>query len=237
MIDELRDFGLNDNEIKIYLELLKQESSTASNLAKLSKVNRTTAYLELENLMKLGLVSYVVKNSKRYYQASSPDKLTEILDLKKAKIESVIPQLRALHSSVTPFKIEVFEGKDGIRTFYQDVLNSSKEFLAFGVTGRAMEILEFEYPHFLKKFIDANVKERAIANVSAKKNMSLHPRSHLKIKYFPEEYSADVTTVIYDDKVAIQSLEKDNIYVIIIKDKLLHDTYKNHFNFMWKSIK
>lgn len=237
MINELKEFGLNDNEIQIYLELLKQKSATASNLAKLSKINRTTAYLELENLMKLGLVSYIIKNSKRYYQTSSPDKLIEILDLKRAKIESVLPQLKSLHQIREPFKIEVFEGKEGIKTFYQDILNNAKEVLAFGVTGKAMEILEFAYPHFLKKFMKANIKEKALANISAKKKMSSHPRTHLKIKYLPEEYNAEVTTIIYNDKIAIQSLQKENIYVVIIKDRLLYETYKNYFNLMWKTSK
>ena len=122
----LEELGLNEKEARIYLTLLKEKSCTASKLAKLAKINRTTAYLELENLMSLGLVSYVVKDSKRYYQAASPDKLIEILDSKKAKIQSILPQLKGLHKSIEPFKFEVFEGKEGIKTFYQDILNNAK---------------------------------------------------------------------------------------------------------------
>ena len=62
MEEIIREIGLNEKEAKIYLELLKQKISTASKLAKITKINRTTAYLELENLMKLGLVNYVIKN-------------------------------------------------------------------------------------------------------------------------------------------------------------------------------
>lgn len=237
MINELKEFGLKDNETKVYLELLKQKSSTASNLAKLTKINRTTAYLELENLTRLGLVSYVIKNSKRYYQAAPPEKLIEILDSKKSKIQSVLPDLKSMHKNIELFKIEVFEGKEGIKTFYQDILNNTKEVLAFGVTGKAMEVLEFSYPHFLKKFMKANIKEKALANLSSKKIMKTHSRAHLKIKYLPQEYEAKVTTIIYSNKIAIQSLQKENIYVVIIKDKFLYETYKNYFNFMWKIAK
>ncbi len=67
--------------------------------------------------------------------------------------------------------------------------------------------------------------------------METHSRDYLKIKYLPQEYEADVTTIIYGDKVAIQSLQKENIYVIIIKDGFLYKTYKNYFNFMWKTAK
>ena len=58
----LKEFGLNEREVQVYLALLKEKSCTASKLAKVAKVNRTTAYLELENLMKRGLVSYVIKD-------------------------------------------------------------------------------------------------------------------------------------------------------------------------------
>ncbi len=230
----LQEFGLNEKESKIYITLLKEKSCTASKLAKLTKLNRTTAYLELENLMNFGLVSYIIKNAKRYYQAASPDKLIEILDSKKAKIKSILPKLKNLHKSNDPFKIEVYEGKEGIKTFYQDILNNAKEVLAFGVTGKATEILRFSYPQFLKKFMKANIRERALANIDAKKIMKKHPKSHLKIKYLPREYKSEITTIIYSNKIGIQSLHKDNIYVIVITDKLLYEGYKNYFEFMWK---
>lgn len=233
----LQEFGLNNRETKIYLALLKEKSCTASKLARLAKVNRTTTYLELQNLINLGLASYIIKNSKRYFQPTNPKRLIEILELKKTRIKSILPKLKNLHQTTEPFKIEVFEGKEGIKTFYQDILNNTKkEFLAFGVTGLATEILKFSYPHFLKKFMKANIKERALANNQAKKIMKSHPRSHLKIKYLPEKYKAEVTTIIYNNKVAIQSLQKNNIYVVLIKDKILHESYKNYFEFMWNLI-
>jgi len=232
----LQEFGLNEKEAKIYLTLLKEKSRTASKFAKLTKLNRTTAYLELENLLNLGLVSYIIKDSKRYYQPSPPEKLISILEHKKEQIKSILPSLKKFQKEIEPFKIEVFEGKEGIKTFYQDVLNNAKEFLAFGVTGKATKVLEFSYPHFLKKFIKAKVKERALANHDAKEIMEKHPKSNIKLKYLPKKFSSDVTTVIYSNKIAIQSLNKNNIYVIIITDETLNKGYKAYFEFMWNLI-
>jgi sugar-specific transcriptional regulator TrmB len=232
----LKEFGLNEKESEIYVILLKEKSATASKLAKITKINRTTTYLELENLTELGLVSYVIKNSKRYYQPAKPERFIEILNLKKEKFKSILPQLKNLHKTTTPFKIEVFEGKEGIKTFYQDILNNAKEILVFGATGKAIEVLKYSYPHFLKKFIQSNLKRREIANFQAKKIIESYSKTNLKLKYLPEKYSAEVTTVIYDNKIAIQSLQKDNIYVTVITDKLLYQSYKNYFEFMWKSI-
>lgn len=66
--------------------------------------------------------------------------------------------------------------------------------------------------------------------------MKKHPRNNLKVKFLPKKYKSEVTTLLYSDKVAIQSLREDNIYVTIIKDKFLYESYKNYFEFMWSLI-
>jgi sugar-specific transcriptional regulator TrmB len=232
--DVLKEFGLNDKEADIYIKLLEERSCTASRISKLAKMNRTTAYLELENLMKRGLVSYIIKDSKRYYQAASPGKFMEILNTKKAKIKGILPSLKDLHKSIEPFKFEVFEGKEGIKTFYQDILNNAGEVLAFGVTGNAFEILKYDFPHFVKKYEKAGINARYLANGSAKELLKQLPKSGVKIKYLPKEYSSEITTIIYKNKVAIQSLIKDNFFVVVISDKILYEGYRNYFEFMWK---
>jgi len=234
MKETLIEFGLTDKEAEIYLKLLEEKSCTASRLSKLSKMNRTTAYLELGNLMKKGLVSYIIKDSKRYYQAASPSKFIEILNTKKAKITKILPDLKNLHKAIEPFRFEVFEGKEGIKTFYQDILNRAGEVLAFGVTGNAFEILKYDFPHFVKKYEKAGLNARYLANESARKLLKPLPKSKVKIKYLSKEYFSEITTIIYNGKIAIQSLVPDNLFVIVISDKKLYIGYKNYFEFMWK---
>jgi len=232
--EALEEFGLSDKEARIYIALLREKSCTASKLAKNTKINRTTVYLELDNLVKLGISSYVIKDSKRYYQPVNPEKLINILDEKRKKLEKVLPKLKSLHSEIQPFKIEVFEGKEGIKTFYQDVLNSVKEFYVIGATGKAIEVMEFSYPHFVKKFLKSGIKERVLANIESKEIMEkFHPSKFLEIKYLPKKYKSEVTTIIYGDKLAIQSLHEENIYVVVIKDNHLARTYENLFILMW----
>ncbi len=236
MKEILQEIGLNEKESKIYLELLKEKSQTASKLAKLTNLNRTTAYLELENLLKLGLANYTIKNSKRYYQPAPPKKLIEILETKKKKIKSIMPKLESLSSNKEEVKIETYEGKEGLKTFYQDILNNATEVLAIGTTGLAFEILDFEFPHFIKDCQKKNIKAKYLSNLDAKQQLSKLPKNLVKIKYLDKKYSAKVTTLIYKNKVAIQSLQKDKIYITVTTDKNLYETYKNQFQFMWKSI-
>jgi sugar-specific transcriptional regulator TrmB len=232
----LQELGLNNKESKIYLELLKEKSQTASRLAKLTNLNRTTAYLELENLIRLGLSNYTIKNSKRYYQPAPPKKLIEILETKKKKIKSILPQLESLSSEKEEIKIETYEGKEGLKTFYQDILNNATEVLALGTTGLAFEILDFEFPHFVKDCEKKGIKARYISNQDAKTQLSKLPKDMVKIKYLDKKFEAKVKTLIYKNKVAIQSLQKIKIYITVTTDQNLYDTYKNYFKFIWQSI-
>jgi sugar-specific transcriptional regulator TrmB len=236
MINELKELGLNEKEINIYLKLLAEKTSTASKLAKLTKINRTTVYLELDNLMQLGLVNYVIINSKRHYQAASPDKLIDILNFKRERILSILPKLKVLNTYNVPFKTEVYEGKEGIKTFYQDVLKTNKDFLVLGATGKAMNVMRYYYPQILNKLKKTKIKERALANYTSKKIMDKHPKSHINIKYLPKKFYFPVTTVVYSNKVAIQSLQNENIYVIIITDENLAKSYNNFFEYIWETI-
>jgi HTH-type transcriptional regulator, sugar sensing transcriptional regulator len=237
MIKELQEIGLNENEAKVYLQVLKDQGDTASSIAKRAKINRTTTYLELNKLLEKGLVSYLIKNKRKYFQAVEPEKLIEILDEKKNKISKILPQLKNMHKSVNPFKIEILEGKEGIKNLYQQIIKESKEACAFGVTGNAFNILKFEFPHLIKKTKESGLKLRYLANANAKKKLNKLPKTFVQIKYLPKVITSNVTTIIFNDKIAIQSLVKENIFVTIIADKPLNQGYKNYFEYMWKLTK
>ncbi len=233
MIEELQEFGLNEREAKIYLQVLKDQGETASTIAKRTKINRTTTYLELNNLIEKGLVSYIIKDKKRYFQAVEPEKLIEILEEKKQRISEIMPQLRGLHKTIIPFKIEILEGKEGVKNLYKRIINETKEACAFGVTGKAFDTLKFEFPHLAKNAEEKGLKLRYLANANSKKELSKLPKGFVQIKYLPKEITSDVTTIIFEDKIAIQSLITENIFVTIITDKQLSKGYRNYFEYMW----
>ena len=233
MKEELIEWGLKEKEAAVYISLLGQKKCNAYGLAKITGINRTTVYLELDNLIQKGLVSYTIKNAKRYYQATNPDKLLEALETKKKKIKNILPDLKKMHEFDESPNVQVFEGKNGIKAVYLDILDSSKEIMAFGVTGKAFEVLQFEFPHIIKNFKKKGVKVKYLANHDAKKILSALPKSNVSIKYTPKHIKSQVTTIIYSDKVAMQSLVKGNIYVTVIKDKVLNQGYCSYFDYMW----
>jgi sugar-specific transcriptional regulator TrmB len=233
----LRNAGLSEHEARVYAKLIEYNLCTASALAKLVHLNRTTTYLQLDRLKDLGLVSYVIKNGKRYFQPANPEKLIEILNERKRKIEEIMPSLKMLHTFTPEYNIEVYEGKEGIKTFYEDILKIGKDFCAFGVTGKAFDVLEYSFPHFVEKGKKAKIHARYIANVSARKALKAGLNPNFKIKYLSDEFSAEVTTIIYGKKVAIQSLVKEQIFVIVISHSATSKSYQAYFEFLWNLAK
>jgi sugar-specific transcriptional regulator TrmB len=235
----LGELGLTKNQTNLYLALLKHGIMTAGLLAKKTAINRSTVYIELEVLIRVGLVSFVVKDHRRIYRAADPSTLLEILDVKRHKLTKVLPSLQKmqkLHHS-PQFHVDVFEGKEGIKTFYQHILQSEvKEVLALGVTGYGLKLLAHSWPQFMRQYIKAGVRAKYIANYDAKKQLASLPTGRLSIKYMPKKKDSQVTTVVYGDFVAHQSVVNDRVYVVLIEDLFLAMTYRNHFDFIWDQL-
>src|SRR5258708_27934173 len=85
----LKNFGLSEKEISVYLALVELGPSSVREISAKSKVNRGTTYDILRALIKLGIASYYNKESKQYRseehtsELQSPDHLVCRLLLEK----------------------------------------------------------------------------------------------------------------------------------------------------------
>lgn len=236
----LNEIGLNEKEKIIYINLLKKQESSANQLAKLTKINRTTVYLELENLKSKGFVSFIIKNNKKTFSAKNPKIILEMLEEKKIKVKELIPQLELLNVSSEKPQIEVYEGKEGIKTMYLDFLKERKQFNFYilGSTGFGFEEFKYYYPQYYKKIEQLKFNAKMIANSNTKINQEDFNKTFnykFKIKYVTKKYYSEVTTIILNNTVYMQSL-KDNFYLIKITDKNLAKSYKNQFELLWNNL-
>ena len=76
-VKALEKAGLVGKQAKIYYSLLKSGEATASYTAAASGVERTLAYKVLAELQSMGLVSFSVRDGKKYFSAAPPDAILE----------------------------------------------------------------------------------------------------------------------------------------------------------------
>ena len=123
MIKESEMLGLSPKESEIYIALVKEGETAANKLAKLTDSNRTVTYNVLQNLLRKGLISFVIRNSKRFYQISNFENLLVNIQEKELLAKETISKLKNLKPSKTQENIvEIYEGKEGLKMI-KDIKN------------------------------------------------------------------------------------------------------------------
>lgn len=237
----LKKIGLTDSEIEIYLDLVKHGDSLASEIANRIKISRTYVYDAIQNLIDKSLIVYVIKNNRRYFKALEAEKLLEYIDeqttqlqKQKEEVNKLVKELKAFQKPVKEKPIvEVFEGKEGLKTILNDIVNEGKDIIGWGATDRIRKYLP---DWFLERYIKEKAKKKLIT-----RQLYVSGEGTLKgpgyiFKKLPKEFSSPVTFGAYSNKIVIFFWSETPI-VIRIRNKEIADSFRKHFEFLWKRIK
>ena len=237
-IEILKSVGLTEIEGKLYLSLLELGSSNATELSHKSRIHRTNIYDSLNRLIEKGLVSYIEKNGKKVFEAADPKKLREIIKEKEQELERALPELDSLFKlDKKRNNVRIFEGKEGIRTIFDDFITVQGEILMYGVPSKSVEVLKYFLPHYHKERIKKKISTRAIFNHDAKNRMGIiNEMKFAKAKYLPGKNKSPTSTNIYGDKIAI-ILWSETPLIIQIESKEIAESYRNYFELMWQNSK
>jgi HTH-type transcriptional regulator, sugar sensing transcriptional regulator len=228
---DLKEIGITENESKVYLALVDLGPSLAGAISGKTGMHRRSVYDAAEMLIKKGLVCYILKNNRKVFQASNPQRILEVLDEKKDMLDPLIKILKEKYIK-TKEKEETnfYKGKEGLKAVFEDQLES-KEVLILGATVKAYEVLQFYFKWYDKTRKKRKIKARILAQDRSIKKIPL-----AEIKYLPEKYSNPVSVNIYGDKTAIILWASEPL-AIVIKNKEITDGYKNYFELLWKIAK
>jgi sugar-specific transcriptional regulator TrmB len=239
-MEELREFGLSDNEITLYLTLLKTGTSTANRISQITGLKRSTTYDNLALLITKGIVSRVTKEKVHYFEAANPKKIVHLLEEKKEKIQKIVPELLKIQETVgEKTGVTYFEGKKGVLTVLNDILDEKKDLLFYGSRKMALIALKHYPENFIQKRAEKKIKLKAVLAGEDKgdpaySNKRIFSLSDLK---FIKEFNGIFTNVfIYSNRVAFMTSNENPVGVIIINREILNQQ-KAIFNLLWKIAK
>jgi len=108
LISKLQDFGLSQATAEVYLTLLKNGPTRASQICKFVRINRVTGYRFLESLKKAGFVNSTFSNPAIYSANNLNESLQNVIDRKKFEVERLekLMSYVAKNYSVPEFKIK-----------------------------------------------------------------------------------------------------------------------------------
>ncbi|MEK6927528.1 MAG: helix-turn-helix domain-containing protein [Nanoarchaeota archaeon] len=236
---ELVEYGLNEKEAKVYLALLELGMSTANEIAEKADLVRTTTYDVLKGLREKGIVGKVIKNKIIYFEAAEPEKLIQLTEEKGRKIKKIISQLKGLRGKKKELlEVELFEGKEGIKTVYQDILNERKQLLAFSNTHFIYNVLPFYVPHFVNQRVKKKIFIKLLTE-KTKESLSLmkgRDKFEMRETRFVEEMKdIPITEYIYGDNIAVLGTDIKNPMGLIIRNKDFAKAQKLLFDLAWKN--
>jgi len=233
----LKEIGLNDHEIAVYLAALELGESTVLPISKKAGIKRTYCYDILADLQKKNLVTYFEKNNRRRYVAENPSKIGEILQKRVKEFNEILPELKSIYNqSGKKPKVRFYEGKSGILAIYEE-LCKAKEIVAIASPNHIYQYIGDFFSEFSKKVLAKKIKVRELVTPdgASVEYLSQFKKPLQEARILPKgvEFSTDM--IIFSNKLAMISYGED-IHAVVVESSSIVDTQKTLFEIIWKGL-
>jgi sugar-specific transcriptional regulator TrmB len=237
----LVQIGLNETEAKFYLAALELGQAPVREIALKAGISRTNAYDVFARLLEHGLVAEGGGGSRRMMlvEAEPPDQLVELLDVRRRRLDALLPELRSLHNrSAGKPRVRFYQGHEGIKLVLDDTLTVRDKKLLGILSMRDL----FEVPgrtwmdDLVRRRIRAGVHLRVIRS-PVKDIRNVWPQSApdlREVRFASRDFVFAMTSYIYDDKVALISSRREN-FAMTIESEELATMQRNLFEALWAS--
>ncbi len=232
----LEEFGLENKEAELYLILLKNGHSTASELSKKTSILRQSVYDILDKMVSKGIVGHSTTKNVKVFYAIDPKVLLQMAENKKKLLMEAMPEFSeiALNSKAS-LNVKTFVGGKGLKSIWDDMLVVCKDtyfIIDYDVFGELFKEL------FIQNFIAKRVEKGFWHNVifTSKTTPKIYEKSEPKrlrrVKYLTNLKGFKSTIFFYGDKAGFFTTGTPPAG-IIIENKEVVDSIKSVFNFLW----
>ncbi|MBI5392975.1 hypothetical protein HZA96_03835 [Candidatus Woesearchaeota archaeon] len=223
----LQSFGLTEAEVKLYLMLLNLGEATASELSIKTNTNRTFTYDRIKKLLDTGLISFVIKDNKKYFKAAEPSQLVAILNEKLEQVKTVLPELEKLKQPrEQKSEVKIFSSKNGIRSALNLILNKKQQVYIHGSLKNFEKVMEEYYTIWNVRRVKENIKTKILSNEDISLELA-------EIDLLTAEERSSITTFTFGNNVIIALWSTLPIAIHIESQEIAKDTL-NFFNAVWQ---
>lgn len=242
--EELLKFGLEDEEVSIYLASLEIGPQPASIIAKRAGLKRGQTYNKLAILIHKGIMQEYIEKKIRLFTCFHPGNLISILEHNQQKIENqkkklveIVPLLMEIQNPmINQPKIKYFQGIEGVKEIYEDTIRTKNPIYAFGDFKYIFKEESFRdwICDYAKRRSKKKVNYVGIINKSTLSDEAFKKKIARKRQMkMLENVDLSVEINIYGDKVAIISTYHDMVG-LIIEDSYIAATFRNLHKAMWE---
>lgn len=237
---ELMLLGLNRNEAVVYLSLLKFGQADAGDIIKDTKFHKNIVYDNMEKLINRGLVTTVVEENRKVFQAAPASALVDMVELRERELaeqktlaKRLSEQARRLRRSTRMHDAVVYRGVNGVRAFYSDIIPEG-DYVVFGGPRESLAIMgEHYWLNLNAKLAERGISVKMIFNPSLREYGESIQSKRLTVRYFVGNFEPLTETQVGRHHVAIIVWTEEPI-VCLIRSEVVAASYRKFFEEMWK---
>ncbi|MBS3055297.1 MAG: hypothetical protein J4452_02270 [Candidatus Aenigmarchaeota archaeon] len=236
MIQEyLREIGLSRNEAKIYQVLVELGPSPIGEISSKTKIHRRNVYDSIEKLKEKGFVSWTIRNERKYFEATNPQRIIDIIEEKKEKIKEIIPKLLASQKPSDKQNVRIYTGIESEKRIFDDKLKFKEEQLVLGAHNPSDHISKHLMLYHKKRIARKIPLKMLYPKNETKTAKKFAKLKYMKIRILPLSFNSPIAINVYGNKVAILTGSgKSSPISILIEDKNLSNNFRNYFYALWK---
>lgn len=251
--DTLQKLGFSKKASVVFLTLLKNGEMSASEIAKETKIVRTTVYDILNELVK---EEFVVVSSdigeKKKFAAGDPEKLVDFVDnqanklneqkkeleLKQGNLKELIPQLKAMSDEIVGKpRTHFYDGAKGLVQALGFCLVSRQPVMIYGSLDPWVRWMPDHFEWYVSEAAKRKVDIRRIDQKSiGKLRGDLEEKDGgWPVRYLPVGFALPGFTLLYGDKILQASFQRP--MATIIEDKEMANCQKTVYELFWQFLR
>ncbi|MEI7961158.1 MAG: helix-turn-helix domain-containing protein [archaeon] len=243
----LKEIGLTDGEVKVYLSLLKLGLTKTGQLANNAGVSSSKVYKILARLEKKGLVSHTIKEGVTNYRALEPKRILDyideeksILDEKRSVVEAMLPNLIKQMRPVEGTQATLYTGFKAITNFFRNILDELGAGDVYYVIGanypkELPELMPFFYKYHQLR-AQKKIKVMMLANNDIGKNIVPTTWQVSEIRFLPNYLMTNMQILFYKHKTLLIVWSADPV-AFLIESEDISKSFKKYFDAFWKVAK
>ncbi|MFZ2199723.1 MAG: helix-turn-helix domain-containing protein [Microgenomates group bacterium] len=243
----IKQIGLSGKHALVYELLLDKPNATPLQLARETKLNRSSLYRYLEELREKGLVQLLLGDKSSRYRAN-PDGLSQYLMSEESRVENLKKTIPALVSELAKTsqgaesEVKYFQGVEGLKQMLWNVVDQKDEFLGLGYQDWNTTVGKNYADKLRQKMLDNKVISREILNqVDDTFGYTSLGKSYTQVYEHraidPKVLEIKHDTYIYGDVFAYYYHYEGEYFGVEIHNKEIAKTERHMFEILWRMAK
>ena len=244
LYDSLKEFGLTEGEISLYVLSLSLGPTTIAKLAEHLAIPRPNVYKVIAGLETHGLARF--SERKRYARTFVVEPPTTVLEKLRQKREAVadldrtmvgaMPDLLALyHQGETPTKIKVLAGAEQWNKIFFQILDEAKDTIEFfGSADAFIELVTWQTEReWIKKRMQKGIHMNVLLTPGkdARTLEAADAKEMRTTRFFKGTIPFVTGFMLYANKVIIWQPKAP--LAVLIEDEYIVDMLRSMFEWMW----